>query len=134
MINTKEILNAIKDAVDRGYRVFGIRALSDDQEGLQVGDHCRDSYDWDLEADCSTFVTSGETLNGACAVAIDRDGFFLTDFNSEDEDLNAIEAAVKDAFVYGEKLVVIGSKEGYEYGADENEIILEDADVLEAIE
>lgn len=132
-MNAKELLNTIKTAKENGYRFFGIRALTDDEENLKAGDHCRDSYDWDIENDCSAYATTGETLNGACAVSIDRDGFFLTDFNSEEEDLDAIEAAVKDAFAYGEKLAVIGSKEGYENGADENEIILEDADVLEVI-
>lgn len=132
MINTKEILNTIKAAKERGYRFFGIRALPDDQEGLQAGDHCRDSYDWDFEADCSTFVTSGETLNGACASAIDRDGFFLSQ-NEEEEDIEAIEIALKEARQYGDKLALIASKEGCRYGDDENEVILEDADVLEVI-
>lgn len=132
-MNAKELLNTIKAAKENGYRFFGIRALTDDEENLKAGDRCRDSYDWDVENDCSTYATTGATLNGACAVSIDRDGFFLTDFNSEDEDRDAIEAAVKDAFSYGKKLAVIGSKEGYENGADENEIILEYADVLEVI-
>lgn len=132
-MDAKELLRTIKTARENGYRFFGIRALTDDEENLKAGDRCRDSYDWDIENDCSAYVTTGDTLNGACAVAIDRDGFFLTDFNSENEDMDAIEEALNDAFAYGNNLAVIGSKEGYENGADENEIILECADVLEVI-
>ena len=132
-MTANEILNIIKTAKENGYRFFGIRALSDDQESIKNGDHLRNSYDWDIDNDISAYSTTGETLNGACAVSIDRDGFFLSQ-NEEEDDINAVEAAMMDAQPYGSRLALIASRDGYDYGQDENEIILEDADVLAVID
>jgi hypothetical protein len=51
---------------------LGIRATRKD-EHYAVEDECRESYDWDLENDCSTYFTTGETAGGTCGIAIDTD-------------------------------------------------------------
>jgi hypothetical protein len=51
---------------------LGIRATRKDEE-YEVEDECRESYDWDLENDCSTYFTTKETAGGTCGVRIDTD-------------------------------------------------------------
>lgn len=60
-----QLVNCMKKAKKSGYCVFGIRVMDG---SLKIGDSVPDSYDWDIVNDCSTYVTTGETLGGACAV------------------------------------------------------------------
>lgn len=130
MYNAQDIVNTIKTAKKNGYRFFGIRSISNEAGTLNVGDRCPDSYDWDMENDCSTFCTTGDTLNGACAVRIALADLFL-DGDDDDEAAEAVEKAVEASSVYyGDEVMLIGSKDGCEDGWDQDEVILEDADVL----
>lgn len=49
----KNIIDLIEAS---GAEYIGIRHLADD-EHYNVGDYCRNSYDWDYEHDCSTYET-----------------------------------------------------------------------------
>ena len=130
MSNINDLINAMKKAYESGYKYFGIRTIEDGLPLLSVGDSVPDSYDWDLEEDCSTRETTGETLNGACAVGINS--FVWED--EDDEIAEAISKAIEMSMDYpdGQKLL-IGSKYGYEYGNDPDEMILESADVIAII-
>lgn len=130
----KNLVNVINDARDNGYTVFGIRTIEKEAGFLNVGDTCPDSYDWDVENDCSTRETTGKTLNGACAVEIN-----FSEWADAEEIQNAIENTLEAASAYfGEQKVLITGKY-YEYGYDEcanglHEIIIEDATVLAIVE
>lgn len=129
----KQLVEAMKKAKEEGYNAFGIRVVENAAGILSVGDACPDSYNWDFDLDCSTRETTGEKLNGACAVEIDTSMLLLD--GDDDEDAAAeIEKALKNAAPYwGEQVLLIGGKFGYERGDDENEIIIELADVLAVV-
>lgn len=136
MTNMNELIDAMKQAKESGYNVFGIRVVENDAGILNVGDWCPDSYDWDHELDCSTRDTTGETLNGACAVGIDTSCLMLD--GEDDEDAAAeIEKAVEKseaAGYWGDQMLLIAGSDGCEYGDDENEIIIENAKVIAIVE
>ena len=93
---------------------WGIRGLCEDED-YAVGDEPRESYDWDMEQDCSTRVTTGRTLGGTCAVAI-----------HDTEDIASVQAARDGAGLYagpGGRMALIHADRG-EYGNDPDEIIL----------
>lgn len=70
-MDAQEIMKAIEAyEQEHGCSGFwGIRGLCPDEE-YEIGDTPRESYDWDLEWDCSTRSTTGETIGGTCAVCI----------------------------------------------------------------
>lgn len=108
----------------REYKVIGIRGLTGD-ENYNIGDFLRNSYQWDYENDCSTFDTDNPLeLNGACAKDTEIDTFF-----DEDEDIiEKINKILKDFDYNGDRVLVAGND--YEYGMDENELIISDAVVI----
>lgn len=130
MKNTNELVEAMKVAKENGYNVFGIRTVENDAGILNVGDECPDSYNWDFELDCSTRETTGEKLNGACAVEIRTDTLMMDGDDDEDIAEEIERAFEKAAYYYGEQVLLIGGKFGCEHGDDDGEVIIEMADVL----
>ena len=131
MMNVQNLVNTIKTSYENGYRFFGIRNISTQMYKLSIGDTCPNSYDWDFENDCSTYGTTGETLNGASAIHVNTDPVC----NEDNEMQEALETAIEQAKnYYNGVLYLIASKENYDWGSDENEIVLEDATVLAIIE
>lgn len=109
----------------RKFRVVGVRVLTEDQN-TNVGEVLRNSYDWDYEEDVTSFGNSGNELNGSCAITVCED---MASFDDE-EILEALEIAKEKASNYsGGKMVLIGG-DCCEYGADEGEIIIENAKVI----
>lgn len=126
-----QLVNCMKKAKKSGYCVFGIRVMDG---SLKIGDSVPDSYDWDIVNDCSTYVTTGETLGGACAVSI-NDSLLLLDGSDDDEAFQEIQKAIEGSKnYYGKHIYMIGGKFGSEWGNDVNEIIIEDADVIGIVE
>lgn len=119
----KDIIKSIKENTVR-YQVFAVRALADDEQ-YQVGDICRNSYDWDYENDVSSFLTDNPVeLDGACGkhiVDIDRD-------STDDEIIQALNDTLEKFNYYGEKVIIAGCY--YDYGSDESEVIITDAEVI----
>ena len=106
----------------KGYSRIGVRVCTED-ENYQVGDTCRDSFDWDYENDVSTYNTDNPiSLGGACAVEI-----IIEDDMSDKEIMELIKS--KTYNYGGGTKVLIGGHES-EYGSDESEIIIVDAEVL----
>lgn len=134
-MTTSELMEIIKAKHSEHYNAFGIRSVYDKRFGrYEVGDSLPDSYEWDFDNDCSTYHTTGETLNGASAVAVETDDLWL-DGDDDDELAARIEKALKasKSYDFGETMLV-GGKNGSKYGHDEGEIVIESAVVLAVIE
>ena len=108
----------------RKYSVVGIRGLAAD-ENYKIGDTLRNSYNWDYEYDCSSYDTDElEELDGTCAVDI----LINTTSDTETEIIDKINSILNN-FCYDGKIVLIAG-DSYTYGADQNEIIIEDATLI----
>lgn len=118
--------------IEEGYEVVGVRNAYDD-ENYAIGDTCRESYEWDLAEDCSTYHTTGLTAGGTCATQIDVDTTYYATNDHVTELAENIAKIVKQNEVYcGESQIVIA---GYdtctEYDlSDENEVRIVDAEVI----
>lgn len=109
------------------YNRIGIRGLANDEQ-YNVGDTCRKSYDWNHEMDCSSFDTENKIeLNGTCAV----DSMIDVDWDDDNEIVEKLNKVICN-FGYAGNVVIIGGNSA-EYGQDENEIIIEDAIVLQVL-
>lgn len=99
---------------------FGVRTLAPDEK-YEVGDECRESYDWDHESDRSTYETDNPiTLDGTCTIGIKSDPTW-----DEPEDF---ELALNDALklsqgYFGDRRVLVGGAWG-NGGEDEGELII----------
>lgn len=125
-MNAQEIRDIIAEyEADHGLSGFwGIRGLCPDEE-YEIGDTPRESYDWDLEWDCSTRSTTGETIGGTCAVCI-----------ADTEDIGSIEKAMEGAGLYagpGGRFALIHS-DSMRCGNDPDEIILSGCGPFESCE
>lgn len=111
---------------------LGLRSLESD-ESTEIGAELRESYTWDIEQDCSTYHTTGETLNGTCSTGIEMDARDI-DEDSIEELTAAIEKAYEINKSYGSTvgMVVIGGT-SHEYGNDDDEYIIENAEVVSHI-
>ena len=104
--------------------LFGIRAVRDAEE-YSVGDIAEESFEWDLEHDCSTYFTTGERTDGTCAV-----GDWIEVDDEDDLNISKIKSAIENAY---DKLknciLLLGTREG-EYGTrDSFEVRIQRAEV-----
>lgn len=122
---TKEIIEAIENSKEAW---IGIRHLADD-ENYEIGDYCRNSYDWNYECDRSTYETDEPLeLPGTCAYRTD----IQPGWDEPEEIAEKLEKALKASSCYmGEIVIISGSRA--EYGNDNGEIIIKDAIVLAKI-
>lgn len=130
MTNAKELVEAMKEAVNNGYIVFGIRKIENEAGILKVGDSVPDSYNWDHENDVSTRETTGETLPGACAVEINTSRLCIDGSDDEDVEEEISKAVKKSSIYFGEQVLLIAGKGRYDYGEDVSEVIISNADVI----
>lgn len=123
-MTVQDLLRKIKE---ERYSVVAIRHLCKDEE-YSAGDICRNSFDWDLEYDQSSYDTENPVeLNGTCGYAI----FDLCDLE-EDEVEKAKELLInglEESDGYEGKPVIIAGNR-YEYGNDESEVIIQYAEVI----
>lgn len=126
MLNVAEILKKVNN---EGYGVVAIRHCAEDESYI-VGDICRNSFDWNYELDHSTYEDEEQVeLNGTCGLHII--GFENLDEEETEEAVEMFDKAMKESQVYGGSVVVIAGNY-FEYGNDENEVIIEDAEVIAA--
>jgi hypothetical protein len=106
------------------YNVLGLRSACPDEK-YSIGDTARNSYDWDMENDCS----SDDELNGASAIAIDNSWL-----EGADDLIERIENAIDDAKSYhgGKHIVLLGGWSS-DYGTDSGERVIANAKVLAVI-
>lgn len=117
--------NVIKAIMESGFCTIGIRHLSDD-ESYSVGDYCRNSFDWDYEYDRSTYDTESPVeLSGTCAIRTNID----VGWDENEEVMEKLTSALEKAKCYFGTTIVIGG-DRFEYGNDDGEIIIKDAQVV----
>lgn len=132
MTTINDLVKVMHDAIDSGYRHFGVRSIDTKFYTLSVGDDVPDSYNWDHENDCSTYDTTGETLNGACAIKLKDWDMWL---DGDDELAEALKRAIETSKIYcNDQTLLIGGRYDWEYGEDPDEIIISGAEVLAVIE
>lgn len=123
-MNVKEIL---KKVCDEGYSVVAIRHIAED-EHYNVGDTCRNSYEWNYEMDHSTYEDEEPIeLDGTCGYNIVRFADFDIDELEEAEQI--FKTALEESSIYSGDVVIIAG-DSYTYGNDENEVIISDACVI----
>ena len=113
----------IKLIRERKYRVIGIRSLSDDEK-YNIGDICRYSYDWNHIYDRSTYGYENVELNGTCAINTYIDYVY----DEDDEIIDKIERTYEKAYWKDEVVLIAGYQ--WEYGEDDDEAIIKDAEVI----
>lgn len=124
MFNVKDILRKVNE---EGFSVVAIRHLAYDED-YQVGDFCRNSFDWNYELDHSSYEDDEPIeLDGTCGYCIY--GFEWLDDDELQEAEKMFENALKESSVYPGKIVVIAGND-YTCGSDENEVIISDACVI----
>jgi hypothetical protein len=115
-----ELIKLIKE---RKYRVIGVRSLCDDEK-YNIGDICRYSYEWNHVFDRSAYGYENIQLNGTCAI-----NTYIDYVYDEDEDIiDKIEATYERAYWKDDVVLIAGYC--WEYGEDDNEVIIEDAEVI----
>lgn len=114
--------------IDENYGVVGVRSICDD-ENYNIGDDCRDSYDWDLENDCSTFKTTQVLAGGTCATHIDTQYFSTDDLVTELA--SRIADIVKENSLYGgQQVVIAGNGINNDMMLDPGEVRIRNAHVI----
>lgn len=120
-----ELIKAIETS---GYEYIGIRHLADD-EHYNIGDICRDSYDWDYDSDCSTYDTDEPiSLGGSCAYNTG----IRVGWDEPEEIIEKLTRALKESSCYYGQIVIIAG-DSAKYGYDEGEIIIGNAKVIAII-
>ena len=122
-MTVQDLLKKIKE---EKYSVIAIRHLCDDEK-YNIGDICRNSYDYDVEYDVSTYYRDQRELNGTCGYNIPN-----IDYLNEEEVEEAKEMivkALKESEDYGGTPIIIAGHH-YEYGNDEEEVIIKYAEVI----
>ena len=133
--NMNELVEAMKNARAEHYNAFGIRSIRKAAGFLNVGDSCPDSYDWNLEFDCSTYDTTGKRLPGASAVGICWTNLWL-DGDDDDDVAEEIGKAIEmsdNGYWFNDsehQMLLIGGCDGSTYGDDPDEVVIENAKVL----
>lgn len=123
MFNVAEILRKVNG---EGFGMVAIRHCAPD-EHYKIGDMCRNSFDWNYEFDISTYDTDEPVeLDGTCGHAI----FGFTDLDDEEieEATELFNKAMNEAVYVGDIVIIAGNR--YTYGYDEDEVIIEDAEVI----
>lgn len=127
-----------KQLIADGWDYIGVRACCEDEK-YNVGDTCRESYEWDVEHDCSTYDLhgeDGEKAGGTCCTVIAT----WADNIDDPADLAArIEKAVEANAAYrlidGQQVIVAGNQEdSRDVGMlDDGEIRIVDAVVVAVV-
>lgn len=124
-------LELAKEILENNYAVVGVRSLRED-EHYEVGDYCRESYEWDLEHDCSTYDLygeEGEKAGGTCATYIESNYFKTDDW--ERELAERIEKAIEYNRSYdGEQVIIAGDGANTDGRFDPNEVRIVNARVI----
>jgi hypothetical protein len=132
----EKYLEVAREILENHY-VAGVRSLSDD-ENYQVGDFCRESYEWDLEQDISAYFTTGETAGGTCATHIPsgHETFDTDEWEKELADRIAVIVEKNKRIYRGDKqAIIVGKQYTYDGWLDgEGEIRIVNAKVIMIIE
>jgi len=112
-----------EDMLSRG-GTWGVRALMPD-ENYAIGDIARESYDWDLENDVSTYERSGISLGGTCATSVLESHY---DYDIDDQSKLLREAIDRNSRYGNNQVIICGNF--VDYGYDSREVIIGNAEVV----
>lgn len=122
-MNTQKLLDTIKN---NKYSVIAVRHCCQD-EHYQLGDFCRNSYEWNYELECSSYDTENPIeFDGTCGYAV----FDLLEAYNETIAEKILTDAIQNSSLYDGTEIVIIAGTSYTYGNDENEVIIEYAEVI----
>jgi hypothetical protein len=124
-----------KKIIEEEFSVVGIRSAYDD-ETYEAGDTCRESYEWDLAEDCSTYHTTGLTAGGTCATEVNVDFDYYTTEDHAKELAEKIESAVNQnkSYLGDYQYIVGGYSRNTDYDlSDDNEVRIVDAEVIDKL-
>lgn len=122
-MNTQKLLDTIKN---NKYSVIAVRHCCQD-EHYQLGDFCRNSYEWNYELECSSYDTENPIeFDGTCGYAV----FDLLEAYNEAIAEKILTDAIQNSSLYDGTEIVIIAGTSYTYGNDENEVIIEYAEVI----
>jgi hypothetical protein len=132
----QKYLELAQQILDKNYHVVGVRNVCDD-ENYSVGDDCRQSYDWDLENDCSTYDIDGENgtrANGTCALHIDTQYFVTDDWASElASRIDEIVTTSANTYAGDRQVIIAGNGVNNDGYFDEGEVRIKNAFVIEIV-
>ena len=123
-----------KEILENNYAYVGVRSLCEDEQ-YEIGDYCRESYEWDVEHDCSTYDLHGEDglkAGGTCCTVVAT----WNDYIDEPAELaERIEKAIQQNRVYGGPQVIIaGNRVNNDGMFDQDEIRIVNAKVIHIVE
>lgn len=122
-MNLQKIFDNIKE---EKYSVVAIRRYCKDEK-YNVGDICRNSYEWNYEYDVSSYDTEAPTeLDGTCGLNISD----IIDCEDLTDVRNIIDNGIEKSSIYDGNNVIIIAGYDYSYGNDEEEVIIENAEVI----
>lgn len=122
-MDLQKLLNKIKE---EKYSVVAIRRCCKD-ENYNIGDICRSSYEWDYEYDVSSYDTEiPNELDGTCGLNITS----IIDCEDLTDVRNIIDNGIEKSSTYDGNNVIIIAGYDYSYGNDEEEVIIENAEVI----
>lgn len=126
--NAKRILEAMKE---NKYETYGIRG---DDRLMSRGDLFGDSRDWDFENDVQSET---KHLDGTSTIGISSNLWFLDGEGFEEEEKEDIEEIMKaleisNHYTYNYFYLAVGN--GYSYGDDPSEVVIENAEVCIMLE
>jgi hypothetical protein len=124
----QKYLELAQQILNQNYYAVGVRSVCEDEKYV-VGDDCRQSYDWDVENDCSTYQTTGELAGGTCATHIDTQAFDKDDRAAELAE--RIAEIVKTNSVYGgQQIIIAGNSVNNDMMNDPGEVRIRNAFVI----
>lgn len=127
----ENLISIIKAELEKHSEILvGFRGLVED-ESYQVGDTARDSYEWDLENDCSAYYTTGDQTDGTCAI-----GGWIGWLDEDEEIEEKLNTWKEEVSYYGdsdEVAFLIGLSEGTYGTQDPGEVRIKSAAVMALI-
>lgn len=122
-MDLQKIFDKIKE---EKYSVVAIRRCCKDEK-YNVGDICRNSYEWNYEYDVSSYDTETPIeLDGTCGLNISN----IIDCEDLTDAKEIINNGMEKSSIYDGNNVIIIAGHDYSYGNDEEEVIIENADVI----
>lgn len=113
---------ALQEVLDNRW-FLAVRATRPDEQ-YKVDEECRESYEWDLEHDISSYFTTGETAGGTCGLAVDTYGEDNVGRCSVEELDARVAEKVEEVRKYGgEQIILIAGRSiNREYQMDDGEV------------
>lgn len=124
------MINELKEVLDNGW-FLAVRATRSDEQ-YAVEDLCRQSYEWDLENDVSSYFTTGELAGGTCGLEVDTNDCTAEELSARVAE--AVEKVRAYGDVGGQIIVIAGRRLNTNFQMDDGEARIVDAWVQYIVE